>query len=186
MRYFFIFLVSIASLTSMIAMEPNNEHEAQKEESRLRRNPNLIANLLEKLQKKEEETSAQQQREAQAERAAEILQKAETDFALKIIALKTKLRQYHLLQNISDDLGSVYSGCGWENHRVSVLSVASVASDTARITKKALINRRMQETLEAQAVNYDDREVVKACTHHEIAITNEKLLEVYDRAYKTL
>lgn len=44
----------------------------------------------------------------------------------------------------------------------------------------------MQETLEAQAVNYDDREVVKAILHHEVAITNEKLQEVYDRAYKTL
>lgn len=50
MRYFFIFLMSISSLTSLIAMNPQDEHRIQPD-------PNLIANLLEGLKKKEQTKS---------------------------------------------------------------------------------------------------------------------------------
>ncbi len=67
MKYFFLFLISIASCASLIAMHPDEKQE----EGRLRRNSHLIENLLAGLEKKEQE-QAQQQRDAQAQRDSEI------------------------------------------------------------------------------------------------------------------
>lgn len=73
MKFFLIYTFALSSLTSLVAMDYDAKSKIQEEENRLRRNPNLVANLLEGLQKKEQEDNPQQQRNAQTQHATDFL-----------------------------------------------------------------------------------------------------------------
>ncbi len=77
MKYFLIFTFALSSLASLVAMDPNEE------KNKLHGNPNLVANLLEGLKKKEQEDHVQQQqRDANAQRAADALLGHDTPWQL--------------------------------------------------------------------------------------------------------